>query len=97
MPFGSINGMTISISVDKAGRVVLPQNVRRQFNLMPGDKLDLEVTPDGIMLRSRSGRGAVVEENGLLVHEGEAVGDLAEAVDLVRAGRDADLLGLRRS
>lgn len=89
--------MKISISVDKAGRVVLPQHVRRQFNLMPGDKLDLEVTADGIILRSRSRRGDVVEENGLLVHEGEAVGDLAQAVDLARAGRDADLLGLRRS
>ncbi len=76
---------------------MLPQHVRRQFNLMPGDKLDLEVTADGIMLRSRPGLGNIVEENGLLVHEGEAVGDLAHAVDLARAGRDADLLGLRRS
>ena len=55
------------------------------------------MTPDGIVLRSRSGRGDLIEENGLLVHEGEAVGDLAQAVELARAGRDADLLGLRRS
>lgn len=87
--------MVSSIRVDKAGRVVLPQQVRRQFNLLPGDELDLEVRPNGIFLRSRSRRADLVEENGLLVHEGEPVGDLMQAVELSRAGRDADLLGLR--
>jgi len=88
--------MKTSVHVDKAGRVVLPQQVRRQFNLSAGDELDLEVTPDGIFLRSRSRRGDLVSENGLLVHDGEPVGDLIEAVEMARAGRDADLLGLRR-
>lgn len=87
--------MKTSISVDKAGRVVLPQQVRRQFHLVAGDRLDLEIRPDGIFLRSRSRRADLVEENGLLVHEGEAVGDLAQAVELARASRDADVLGLR--
>jgi len=88
--------MKTSVHVDKAGRVVLPHRVRRQFNLSPGDELDLEVTPDGIFLRSRSRRGDLVSENGLLVHDGEPVGDLVEAVEMARASRDADLLGLRR-
>ena len=38
----------------------------------------------------------LVEENGLLVHEGEAVGDLAPLVERTRNERDADVLGLRR-
>ena len=88
--------MKTSLSVDKAGRVVIPQEVRRQFHLLPGDRLDLEVQLDGIFLRSRSRHADLVEEDGLLVHEGEAVGDLAQAVELARASRDADLLGLRR-
>jgi AbrB family looped-hinge helix DNA binding protein len=96
MPFAILNGMKTSVHVDKAGRVVLPQRVRRQFNLSPGDELDLEVTPDGIFLRSRSRRGDLVSENGLLLHDGEPVGDLVEAVEMARASRDADLLGLRR-
>jgi AbrB family looped-hinge helix DNA binding protein len=95
MPFGNDNGMTISISVDKAGRVVLPQQVRRQFHLLAGDRLDLEIRPDGIFLRSRARRVDLVEEHGLLVHEGEPVGDLAQAVELARANRDEDVLGLR--
>ena len=56
----------------------------------------LEILPDGIFLRSRSRQAPLVEENGLLVHEGDAVGDLAQAVELARSNRDADVLGLRR-
>jgi AbrB family looped-hinge helix DNA binding protein len=96
MVFGIDNGMSTKVSIDKAGRMVLPQNVRRLFHLVAGDRLDLEILPDGIFLRSRSRQAPLVEENGLLVHEGDAVGDLAQAVELARSNRDADVLGLRR-
>lgn len=96
MPFGIIYGMKTSISIDKAGRVVLPQHIRRQFHLVAGDRLDLELQPDGIFLRSHAQRGDLVEDNGLLVHEGEPVGDLARAIELDRASRDADVLGVGR-
>jgi AbrB family looped-hinge helix DNA binding protein len=95
MPFGNIDGMKTSIPIDKAGRVVLPQYVRRQFHLLAGDRLDLEIRPDGVLLRSQSKRADLVEENGLLVHEGQATDDLVRAVELARAGRDAEVLGLR--
>ena len=87
--------MKNAIAIDKAGRVVIPQQVRRQFNLVTGDRLDLELVPDGIFLRSHSRPAGLVKENGLLVHEGEPAGDLAQAVELARSGRDADMLGLR--
>jgi len=96
MPFGNDNAMTSAIPIDKAGRLVLPKNVRRQFHLIAGDRLDLEIVHDGIFLRARSRRADLVEENGLLVHEGEAIGDLAQSVADVRSDRDADVLGLRR-
>lgn len=88
--------MRKSITIDRAGRIVLPQRVRRHFHLEAGDELDLEVVPEGIFLRSRSVPAGLVEENGLLVHEGEATGELADAVEIARASRDADVLGLRR-
>lgn len=96
MPFSNDNVMTSAIPIDKDGRLVLPQNVRRQFHLIAGDRLDLEIMHDGIFLRARSRRADLVEENGLLVHEGEAVGDLAQSVADVRSDRDADVLGIRR-
>lgn len=88
--------MTSAISIDRAGRLVIPQHVRRQFHLAAGDLLDLEVVPEGIILRVHSRQAALVEEDGLLVHEGEAVGDLAKAVEHTRSDRDAAVLGLRR-
>ena len=53
MPFGIINGMKTELSIDKAGRVVLPQAVRRQFHLVAGDHLDLQIFPDGIFLHAQ--------------------------------------------
>jgi len=88
--------MISAIPIDRAGRLVIPQQVRRQFHLAAGDLLDLEIVSDGIFLRAHSRQAELVEENGLLVHEGEAVGDLAQTVELTRSGRDADLLGLRQ-
>jgi len=96
MVFGIGNGMNTEVRIDRAGRMVLPQRIRQLFHLVAGDRLDLEILPEGILLRSQSRQARLVEENGLLVHEGVAVGDLAQAVDLAREGRDADVLGLRR-
>ncbi len=76
--------------------MVLPQNVRRLFHLVAGDRLELEILPDGIFLKAHSRQAPLVEENGLLVHEGDAVGDLAQSVEFARSNRDADVLGLRR-
>lgn len=88
--------MKNAIHIDSAGRLVLPQQVRRHFHLVAGDKLDLEIVSDGIFLRSHSRQADLVEENGLLVHEGEAVGDLTQTVDMARSHRNADVLGLRQ-
>ena len=63
---------------------------------MAGDLLDLEIVPDGIFLRAHSRQAALVEENGLLVHDGEVTGDLSRAVESARSDRDADVLGLHR-
>ncbi len=96
IPYGISNAMNATITMDGVGRVVLPKQVRQQMHLAAGDQFALELVPDGIMLRSRSRRAELVEENGLLVHEGEPAGDLARTIDLVRARRDDAILGLRR-
>jgi len=85
--------MRRNITIDKAGRIVLPQEIRLQFHLLAGDQLNLDVQPDGIVLRPRSRDSHLVEERGLLVHEGEATGDLARAIEWARSSRDADMLG----
>lgn len=88
--------MKTSLSIDKAGRIVLPQTVRRQFHLVAGDHLDLTVMPDGVLLRTRVRQDRITEKNGLLVHEGEPMGDLVHAIEQSRSNRDAEVLGLRQ-
>ncbi|MEI6563309.1 MAG: AbrB/MazE/SpoVT family DNA-binding domain-containing protein [bacterium] len=91
-----MNGMKAELSIDKAGRIILPQAVRRQFHLVAGDRLDLKILPDGIFLKTHERQAHLVENNGLLVHEGEPTGDLIRAVELSRSGRDAEVLGWRQ-
>lgn len=88
--------MAVTVSIDKAGRLVLPQHVRRQFRLTAGDRLGVEILPDGILLRAGSSRAALVEERGLFVHEGDADTDVARSIDMVREARDAEVSGLIR-
>jgi len=88
--------MKTELSIDKAGRVILPQAVRRQFHLVAGDHLDLNILPNGIFLQIHDRQAHLVEDNGLLVHEGEPTGDLIHAVEMSRSGRDTELLGWRQ-
>jgi AbrB family looped-hinge helix DNA binding protein len=91
MANGSNDGMNARIRIDSAGRIVLPQPVRKQFHLEPGAMLALEVARDAIILRPQSHEATLVEEEGLLVHEGEPSGDLLSAVEAVRKRRDRDV------
>lgn len=88
-----INGMRSALSIDPAGRVVLPHEVRERFHLRRGAKLALEVRPDAIILRPEVARPSLVEEGGLLVHEGRAVGDLTASLEGVRRQRDLQVSG----
>ena len=76
------------LKVDSAGRVVLPQPLRKRFHLTPGSQLEIEVEPDGIRLRPQAPAPSLSEEDGLLLHEGEPTGDLLHAVEEARARRD---------
>ena len=100
MPFtmvnGIVDGMNKKLRIDAAGRIVLPQPVRRQFHLESGSILSLEIEPDAIVLRPQSREATLVEEGGLLVHEGEPSGDLLGSVEAARRRRDRDVSGPAR-
>ncbi len=48
---------TITITIDRAGRVVLPAELRRRLNLRPGSRLLLEVVAQKIELTPDVGAG----------------------------------------
>jgi len=93
MADGRHDGMKRKLKVDAAGRIVLPQPVRRQFHLESGALLELEIQPDAIVLRPETDRPVLAEENGLLIHDGEPSGELVDIVEAVRRRRDQDTAG----
>jgi len=86
----------MEISVDNFGRVIIPKSARDRLGLGAGDKLDLEVADDALILRPHPVAGRLVREGGVLVWSGTAVG--TDTDELIRSQRDArsrEILGTR--
>ena len=61
--------MVTTLTVDKAGRVVLPKPVREEMQLAPGDSLELESSEDRIVLRPARGKGRMYKKQGVWVFD----------------------------
>ena len=59
--------MHTTLTVDKAGRVVLPKPVRDQLQLSAGDSLELETSEDQIVLRPVRGSSRLRKKQGIWV------------------------------
>lgn len=88
--------MRSTVTIDKAGRMVLPQGVRKQFGLHTGSALDLRVTADAIVLYPAEKKAALSKEHGLYVHEGQPESSLLNAVESARADRDHAAWGVSK-
>jgi AbrB family looped-hinge helix DNA binding protein len=91
--------MITKITVDKAGRVVLPKPVREEMQLNPGDSLELESSPDGITLRPVRGNARIYKKHGVWVLDsGESLGAdvVNNTIRQVREERDRRNLGKLR-
>lgn len=79
----------VKVTMDRAGRVVLPKAVRDQLGLVPDEELDLLIDGVGIRLQPRPRPGRrVVEVDGWPVIAAAASGSTSD--DDVRSLRDAD-------
>jgi AbrB family looped-hinge helix DNA binding protein len=66
--------MNTTLTLDKAGRIVLPKPVRDELQLSPGDSLEVESSEERIVLRPARGRGQMKKESGVWVFDsGEAL------------------------
>jgi AbrB family looped-hinge helix DNA binding protein len=59
--------MTTRLTIDGAGRVVLPKPLRRELDLAPGDTLELESTGEKITLRPVRATSPLAKEKGVWV------------------------------
>jgi AbrB family looped-hinge helix DNA binding protein len=85
-----------TISLDKAGRVVLPKDVRDQLRLEAGDELLVEQADEQIVLRPVRPQATLKKERGVWVYQGgkgskRLTESLQEEIDAVREERIREL------
>ena len=78
------------VTIDRAGRLVVPKQLRERFNLVAGSELDVDAVGDGLRLRKIGARPSLIRKRGVLVHHGDArlVIDVGE---FIRAEREAHI------
>jgi AbrB family looped-hinge helix DNA binding protein len=89
--------MTTTLTLDKAGRVVLPKPVRDEMQLRAGDSLELESSEDRIVLRPRRGGVGLHQKQGIWVFGvGEPIptGATDETLRQIRRERELSFLGV---
>ena len=85
--------MNTTVTLDKAGRVVIPKTLRDELHLEPGDSLALESEGESVTLRPVRSASPMRKERGVWVFHGgrklsAAVTD--KVLRDIRAQRDSD-------
>jgi AbrB family looped-hinge helix DNA binding protein len=91
--------MNAILTIDKAGRVVLPKPVRDALQISPGDSLELESSEDHIVLRPARGRVRMYKKQGAWVLHGDTPlpeDAVEETIRKVRHERERAILGKPR-
>ena len=59
--------MSTRLTIDAAGRVVIPKPLRDELDLAPGDTLELETAGESLTLRPTRGTAPLAREKGVWV------------------------------
>jgi AbrB family looped-hinge helix DNA binding protein len=79
------------VTVDGAGRVVIPKQLRDELGLAPGDTLSLETDGERVTLSPVRATSAMRKEDGVWVFRGESsvsAADTDKTLDSLRRSRD---------
>jgi AbrB family looped-hinge helix DNA binding protein len=81
----------MQLTIDKAGRVVIPKSVRDDLRLRAGDTLELECEADAMRLRPVRPKALMRKKKGIWVYGGD-VGelDVVRSIDEMREQRIRD-------
>ena len=88
--------MSAKVTIDQAGRVVIPKSLRDELRLAPGDTLDLEVDGERMTLRPVHSGSAMRKKQGVWVfHSGKKISsvDTDRALEVLRQTRERQLSG----
>lgn len=75
-------------TIDKFGRIVVPKEIRKHFGLVPGTQVEIGGHNREIVIRQITTRSPLQIEDGLLVFDGEATGDITSWVHKAREDRN---------
>lgn len=79
-----------TIPIDKAGRLVLPKEVRRRLHLRAGDRLEASIGADGLTLKPvRAATARLVRDGGRVYRDlPGAQAELSDFEDALGRGRE---------
>jgi AbrB family looped-hinge helix DNA binding protein len=80
--------MEATVTIDKAGRLVIPKEIREELRLAPGDTLAVATEGDSMILRPLHASAPLQKERGVWVFRGINPLSLDEANRMVRDSRD---------
>lgn len=86
----------MSITIDRAGRVVIPKSIRDEMNLVAGSELDIDASGNEIRIRVAGAAPRLIRKEGVLVFDGgggEADIDIAAFINREREKRSLALAG----
>ena len=85
----------MTLTIDGAGRVVIPKPVREKWGLHAGSSLEMLETPEGVTLKPADQESCLVRKGKFLVFTGElpAGFDIVKAIEEEREARDRKILG----
>jgi AbrB family looped-hinge helix DNA binding protein len=90
----SVFPMLTKLTLDQAGRLMIPKALRQQLHLGPGDTLQLESEGDRITLRPVRPEALLKKEQGVWVFQGEPVNaSIPDLIDQQREKRLRELTG----
>jgi len=91
--------MTTKLTLDRAGRVLIPKTLRQEWRLNPGDALQLDSQgEETVTLRPVRPKALLKKELGVWVYQGEATAasvstSISALIDREREKRLRELLG----
>jgi AbrB family looped-hinge helix DNA binding protein len=91
--------MTSTLTIDKAGRIVLPKPLRDELQLEAGDSLEVNTKGEEITLRPIRGNSPLKKKNGVWVLQaGQPLSEDAvnKTMSEVRRDREELILGKKR-
>ena len=85
----------MKLKIDKTGRIVVPKPLRNRARWQPESEIEVIEQPEGLLLKRVKEEPAMVQEDGLWVHQGaaEPAANWERVLDDVREQRIESVLG----